>query len=587
VQELREFATIPSMQRLALTLIAVLSGVGLFVGWRTFWFLTDDAYIAFRYIGNSVDGYGYVWNPPPFLPVEGYTSFLWVVLLDGVWRLTGIPPTVSSNLIALFFSAGTLLVVAAMVMRTRMVDERTWTRIAFVCLVLIGCLTNRTFLAWTSSGLETALFNFLFITWFYLVAFRAREDRPEVWALVCLAAALTYLTRPDGLLHVGVSSLLMLHWIGGKIRARRVRPRVFLAALPLLLVPTHLLWRRWFYGEWLPNTYVAKYSEPWPESGVRYAGSFILEYGLWILILSVLLVLARRVVRHLRDKDLRAAALRSLQDTARAPQLGMAVGAVLFHFAYYTFVIGGDHFEYRVYSYLIPLLMVSTIWVLTQLNLGMRTGLACFAVFLMCSWPIPWIHWSKTHDLIEREDTLRLTAPVAPSFPGPVRWYAELFDSMQTWLIDRSVCMRHQEHKAFHEFMKGMTPTREEGRTIDAGDYPVMVVTGVGVLGWVYPQINLLDQLGLNDYVTARNRTHYRNRQMAHDRMAPRAYLEAFRPNVHFRPKRRVTIVVKKRTKELTSAEIEEIEQSWRLRAKKRRSVRSEMESGVVGETQP
>jgi hypothetical protein len=64
--------------------------------------------------------------------------------------------------------------------------------------------------------------------------------------------------------------------------------------------------------------------------------------------------------------------------------------------------------------------------------------------------------------------------------------------------------------------------------------------------------------------------------------LAPRAYLDAFRPNVHFRPKRRVKIVVKKRSEELTAAEIEEIERSWRLRAKKRRSVRAEMEGGVA-----
>ena len=56
---------------------------GLLIGWQTFWFLCDDAYIAFRYVSNSQFGWGYTWNPPPFRPVEGYTSFLWVVLLAG------------------------------------------------------------------------------------------------------------------------------------------------------------------------------------------------------------------------------------------------------------------------------------------------------------------------------------------------------------------------------------------------------------------------------------------------------------------------------------------------------------------------
>ena len=46
--------------------------LGLFLGWRLFWFLTDDAFIAFRYISQAHDGHGYVWNAPPFQPVEGY-----------------------------------------------------------------------------------------------------------------------------------------------------------------------------------------------------------------------------------------------------------------------------------------------------------------------------------------------------------------------------------------------------------------------------------------------------------------------------------------------------------------------------------
>ena len=39
-------------------------------------FLTDDAYISFRYAANLVDGHGLVFNPG-FERVEGYTNFLW------------------------------------------------------------------------------------------------------------------------------------------------------------------------------------------------------------------------------------------------------------------------------------------------------------------------------------------------------------------------------------------------------------------------------------------------------------------------------------------------------------------------------
>src|SRR5258708_34154712 len=88
--------------------------MGLYVGWRAFWFLTDDAYIAFRYVSNSRLGYGYVWNAPPFKPVEGYTSFLWVVLMDIIWRGLGVQPPDSSNVVSLIFAAGTLVLTAAM-----------------------------------------------------------------------------------------------------------------------------------------------------------------------------------------------------------------------------------------------------------------------------------------------------------------------------------------------------------------------------------------------------------------------------------------------------------------------------------------
>ena len=91
-----------------LGLTTLLSAVGLYFGWRLFWFLTDDAYIAFRYVSNSILGYGYVWNAPPFLPVEGYTSFLWVVILDGTWRVFGVEPPEAANWISLIFALLTL-----------------------------------------------------------------------------------------------------------------------------------------------------------------------------------------------------------------------------------------------------------------------------------------------------------------------------------------------------------------------------------------------------------------------------------------------------------------------------------------------
>ncbi len=109
-----------------------------YAGWRLFWFLTDDAFIAFRYASNSVLGYGLVWNPPPFRPVEGYTSFLWVRLLEGVWRLTGVDPTRTANWLSLAFGYATLALVARTLLRMRLSPALAPTRRILLVLVLAG-----------------------------------------------------------------------------------------------------------------------------------------------------------------------------------------------------------------------------------------------------------------------------------------------------------------------------------------------------------------------------------------------------------------------------------------------------------------
>ena len=59
-----------------------------------FWFVTDDAFISFRYARNLSEGYGLVFNPG-FERVEGYSNFLWVLVLAGFHALGVAPESVS------------------------------------------------------------------------------------------------------------------------------------------------------------------------------------------------------------------------------------------------------------------------------------------------------------------------------------------------------------------------------------------------------------------------------------------------------------------------------------------------------------
>jgi hypothetical protein len=58
--------------------LAICLGYGL-LAWRL-WFVSDDAFISFRYARNWVEGYGLRYNLGEHVPVEGYSNFLWVVV---------------------------------------------------------------------------------------------------------------------------------------------------------------------------------------------------------------------------------------------------------------------------------------------------------------------------------------------------------------------------------------------------------------------------------------------------------------------------------------------------------------------------
>jgi arabinofuranosyltransferase len=533
----------------------------LLVGWREFWFLTDDAFISFRYVSNSILGHGYVWNPPPFRPVEGYSNFLWVVLLDVVWRVFGAAPPVAANWLSLFFSFLTLVAVTIMTLRIKWRDGLFRFRSVVLGMVLAGVVLNRTFLAWSSSGLETAMFNFYLIAWvsccLLLPVVTAK------WTLtLAVSATLISLTRPDGMLFVLATGFLFISTYGG--RRRMPRAADLAAMLPLLLVPAHLVWRYSTYGEWLPNTYYAKVTKPWIESGVRYLASFILEYGLWMWLAMLVVAL---VMRRAAIMQACRAANRREQFVRRLP-VTVVLLTLCAHVLFYVIAVGGDHFEYRVLSHLVPLLFVSFAWLLSAAHLKHRPALACMAIFVVVSYPVQWTHWAASRDFDTREQTYKMRVPIAAFWPAPLRWYASAFDNMQYWLIGHFVCVRHQEHKVFVEYQAREHPDRAQGMQLSSDGFPVHCCYAAGYPAWVMPRVNVIDYWGLNDYVIARNRDDIGvDRFMAHERKPPAGYVAAFRPNVKLIAGGRAVVIARQHP--LTADEIRDIEQKWASASRK------------------
>lgn len=463
----------------AIVLLALLAATVL--GASALAFLCDDAFITFRYVANARNGHGLVWNPPPFLPVEGYTGFLWALVLWGTWSLFGVAPPEAANVLSILCGVAQFAVLAVTVFRMR---GRDGARVGdAIALGTLACIVgNRTFLQWMTGGLETALFNLSLLAWVVL-AFRSPEARSARWlAAWSSAAVVAALTRPDGLLLVGATVAAAL---AGTATRGGVR-RAALGLSPLTAVLAHVAWRRSFYGEWLPNTWFAKMGTAWPAAGSRYFACFLVETGLWAWFPMALVWATVRLARH--RGHLAAAAWRHLPACA-------AVATVVCHAGFYVLAVGGDHFEYRVLSQLVPLAWLGLAAMLAQLA-RRTTVLACLlATFLFSAagWAHLWFNRDTTLDF-------HPIAPDLPSFLQPIgRWY----DRQQGWLQLHLVCLRCNQHAIMLRDLEAMLPDRH-GHALPDGDVPVKTEPVVGLAGWVLEDCAILDMHGLNDWVVAR-----------------------------------------------------------------------------------
>lgn len=515
-------------QPLLITLIVVVALAALVRGWAALWFLCDDAFITFRYAAMARLGHGYVWNPPPMPPVEGYTSAAWLWLLHGLWALTGRPPPQTANNVSLICAGITVGLTAWATLRAQLSEGLAPYRLAVLTLTLGALVTHRGFLVWSSSGLETALFVSLVTAWAVVTA---REGRGPV--IGALAAAIA-LTRPDGYLFVAATvALLGLRALRGE-GARALA----LGLAPLAAVLAHVLWRRLTYGAWLPNTFAAKVGAAWPEAGLPYLAWFVLEYALWSWPLALL------------------AALRRWRPGPGALAVGLTL---LGQLGYYTLKVGGDHFEFRVFTHLAPLVALTTPLLLDRAGLRPAWTLALSALAWALALPLPWAE----HQLAQGQTTMvavRAGPKLGEALPGPLRPLGLAWDHLRDQLAPQLIGLRHREHQLFAELQLRLTPGLDASRPATMGGDVVVVrrldggfrldpsadarpllaarpavdVGTVGVIGWALPSLLVLDSLGLNDPVVARLGAHVTPRRMAHERRPPPGYIECFQANVTF-----------------------------------------------------
>jgi arabinofuranosyltransferase len=205
-------------------------------------FVSDDAFISFVYSRNLAEHGELVFNLGD--RVEGFTNFLWTVLLGGLMTV-GIPPEISSRVLGTGFGVATLFAVMRITLGLGL--RRGWGAVAAGLLAAASG-----YACWCSGGLETQLFTFL-VT---LAIAAYLEERPVATGLVL---ALATLTRPEGAL---VAAVLGLHRRGlVLVTRRRLLPDGFELAMAgafLALFVPYWAWRWSYYGWPFPNTFYVK-----------------------------------------------------------------------------------------------------------------------------------------------------------------------------------------------------------------------------------------------------------------------------------------------------------------------------------------
>jgi hypothetical protein len=290
----------------------------------------DDAYITFSFAKNLALGNGPVYSHG--VRVEGYSTFLWMVLMSLPLIVTrGAAPIVAAR----FMGAPFAVLLGWSVYRlARSCGASRLT--AALCVFLLSFNTDLAVAYLT--GMETLAYVAVVAFAFAATVQAFENSRWRKWAgWACLAVALT---RIDGFIPAG--------FLMGCLFLREIRPGNpggllnFLRGYgpPVVVYGLWFMWRWRYYGMFLPSTYYAKELIPklMPSRGLDYVMDEMTSGWLWLGLVAWPWLLWRRRL---------AAAL---------------VGCFVVAHLLYVVKVGGDWMSFgRFVLPVVPLLAVLTV----------------------------------------------------------------------------------------------------------------------------------------------------------------------------------------------------------------------------------
>ncbi len=216
---------------------AMLVGLGAAAVCSRLWlgpFVSDDAYITFRYARNLAAGAGFTYNPPAHVLGTSSPLFALLMVVPEVWHAD---PRWTALAIATLSDIATIAC-AALVLR-----RHGWTLASLVCAV--GIALWFPYLLYAISGMETSLSVAL------LAATLLAVDRSRP-VTAAAAVGLATLCRPDGLLAAAV--------VFGWILRRQPRQAAGAGAVFAAILAPWLAFSLWYFQTVVPLSITAKAS---------------------------------------------------------------------------------------------------------------------------------------------------------------------------------------------------------------------------------------------------------------------------------------------------------------------------------------
>ena len=286
---------------------------------QRYFVLFDDAMVSMRYARNLVNGEGLVWNPGE--RVEGFTNPLWVFFMAVVHLLP-----LSDRFISLPVQiAGVLFFITCLYFTLKIAEEIRPD--AAVPLLAVGLTAFYGQLStWNLLGMEVS--GLLPITtaavWMAIKVLKGGQFSPWLYLLLGVGT----LVRMD----MAVLFLAILVFMSVFDAANRQKHLLWGIGLLVAFLGGQTLLRRWYYGEWLPNTYYLKVTGApiWLmiKNGLFVFLKFVWRFNPVLFALPFLFALTRRTVSTWREKS-----------------VVLLLAWVFAAFCAYSIYVGGDSWE--------------------------------------------------------------------------------------------------------------------------------------------------------------------------------------------------------------------------------------------------